>query len=113
MLRMQRHELWLTAVPGSIIASAPLETAVSEPRWGMTVHRVEWDTCFAENEKLGIGEKTGWTAHSQRWFPQAIRCPDDQDEEESFRDLMKALDKLGDVLRSRKVEDLMSGMSIR
>lgn len=78
----------------------------------MTVHRVEWDTCFAENEKLSTGEKTRWTADSQRWFPQAISCPDDQDETESFRDLMKTLDQLGDVLRSSKVEDLMGGMSI-
>lgn len=67
---------------------------------------------FAENEQLGIGEKTGWGGGAKRWFPKALTTVDDENEGRSFSSLIVKLNELGDVLRAAKVEDLMGGMSV-
>lgn len=98
--------------PGSSVGSTASQPKVIEPRWGVTVHSVEWDTTFAENEQLGIGQKTAWGDDSRRWFPKAISNVDDEDERLSFYGLLAKLQEVGTLLRSAKVEDLMGGMSI-
>lgn len=98
---------------GSVIPSASSQVQILEPRWGVSVHRVEWDAAFAENERLSVGHKASWAAGSERWFPKGWSDPDEADTSRYFANMVGTLNKLGALLRhGGKVEDLLGGMTI-
>lgn len=51
------------------IASDDSSAVLHEPRWSVCVHRTEWDTMLAQNEKLPIGKMADWSDEVQTWFP--------------------------------------------
>lgn len=74
---------------------------------------MEWDTLFAENEQLRVGQKASWSSESERWFPKSWDGEEEADASRYFSDMVARLDKLGDLLRSgARVEDLLGGMSV-
>lgn len=86
---------------------------VIEPRWGFEVYRTDWDTAFAENERLPAGTKASWDLDSEHWFPKELSGSEEADPSRYFSSVMRTLDDLCGVLREAgKVEDLLGGMTV-
>jgi hypothetical protein len=47
-----------------------VESEVYEPRWGLEVYHSSWDTLFASNEHLPVGEMADWDDSVKAWFPE-------------------------------------------
>ena len=42
---------------------------IREPRCSLSVYRAEWDTMFARNQNLPVGEVAVWNEAESEWFP--------------------------------------------
>lgn len=62
--------------------TAAVEPTVYEARWGLSLCRIEWDTMFAKNERLPIGERADWEQEEKVWFP--MDYSDEEDEAGGF-----------------------------
>ena len=88
--------------------------AVYEPRWSLNVYRVAWDTMFAINERLAVGEAADWKDDAETWFPKHFGA-DDEKPDAGFGQLMEELKRIEKVVgsaESAEVGDLMDGMTI-
>ena len=102
-----------TYPPRKSIALPPGEATVYEPRWSLSVSRIEWDKEFTKNERLPIGERADWNHDVDTWFPEDI--PKSSEEENTgagFAQLMEKLKKVAKLVRAAKEEDLIGGMTV-
>lgn len=86
---------------------------VYEPRWGLSVYRATWDTMFAQNERLPIGEGTTWEHDVDTWFrdDNAARSGIEKTGA-GFVQLMEKLQRIATVVRGENLEQLMGGMTV-
>jgi len=108
--------------PSFINSAAGL--TIYEPRWSLNVFRADWDTNFAQNERLEIGAMVVWSDDVESWFPQDLNANgststnDDEkpDAEVGWKQLMEKLVRIEALVQganpSNSVEDLLGGMTI-
>jgi hypothetical protein len=92
-----------------ILAKAVVPT-VFESRWGLSVHRTQWDTWFAKNERLPIGEKADLSHEEDVWFPPEY-SPDGE-KLPGFAQMMEKLKRIKAMVMETDEDDLMDGMKI-
>ena len=86
------------------VPDAPAPT-VYEPRWGLNVFRIEWDTMFTKNARLTIGASADWGDDMENWFPQDWVADEDHDgKQDGFAQLMRKLGKVEKLVREPVVE---------
>lgn len=97
-LELSQFQDWVYAARKSMADA--VEPTVFEPRWGLSVFRVEWDTMFTKNARLTIGASADWTDEMENWFPQDW-VPDDDDEgkQDGFGQLLRKLAKIEKLVR--------------
>jgi hypothetical protein len=81
--------------------SQPSQTPrLSKDSWSLSLGAVAWDTCFAENESLAIGERVDWDDDFAKWFDKDMGTPkNDDDDEEEPDGFAQLLDKLNEIER--------------
>ena len=95
----------------ALIASSITDPTVYEPRWGLSLHRNQWDTWFAHNERLPIGEKAVWPHEEDDWFPKDYATASENDQS-GFAQLMKKLERFKGLIIGEEEEDLSGGMQV-
>ena len=89
---------------------AAQEPTVYEPRWSLSVYRTEWDTKFAQNESLKIGEMADWEDGVDAWFPED---PTKDSEAESkgagVEHLMEKLKRIAKMVREMDMTEQWDG----
>jgi hypothetical protein len=80
------------------------ELILYEARWGLSLHRIEWDTMFTKNERLPVGEKADWSRKEDVWFPS--------DTQKGFEQMMETLDHVASLVVEGEEEDLLGGMRV-
>ncbi|EMD01224.1 hypothetical protein BAUCODRAFT_203034 [Baudoinia panamericana UAMH 10762] len=61
-----------TFAPHEPPVNEKMPPTIYEPRWSLNVFRKEWDTSFAKNERLPIGQGVDWSDDVTFWFPSDI-----------------------------------------
>ncbi|EME49252.1 hypothetical protein DOTSEDRAFT_58497 [Dothistroma septosporum NZE10] len=78
---------------------------VYEPRWGLNVFRIEWDTMFTKNARLTIGASADWGDDMENWFPQDWDPDvDDVGGHDGFGQLLRKLMKIEKLVREPPLE---------
>ena len=91
-------------------SSPPPEPTVFESRWGLSVHRIEWDTMLTRNERLPIGEKADWSHEEEVWFPSEDSAKGEK--KTGFAQMMEKLKRIKTLLMEADKDGLMGGMKI-
>lgn len=87
------------------VADTPVPT-VYEPRWGLNVFRIEWDTMFTKNARLTIGASADWDDSMENWFPQEwVHDSDDDGKQDGFAQLMRKLERVEKLVRDPLMDD--------
>ena len=108
LTRFQDRKYTPTKTP--LLAGA--EPTIYEPRWSLNVYRTEWDSKFAQNARLKIGEGGNWPLDVDSWFPEDPQSPQPDSQGAGFAHLMENLKRVGRVIEPAKIQDLMGGMTI-
>lgn len=71
-LKNSNYTLELTRFQDRVFPGKPggVEAEVYEPRWSLEAYHSVWDTLFARNENLPIGEMVDWDDGVKTWFPE-------------------------------------------
>ena len=90
------------------------ESKMYEPRWGLNIYRIAWDTMFNQNERLPIGEGVNWEHNLETWFPKDLAMPGARETTiDGFGQLMEMLKRVGRVVgEAKEREDLVGGMTV-
>ena len=92
------------------ILAPAVEPTVFESRWGLSVHRIEWDTMFTRNERLPIGEKADWSHEEDVWFPPNYSVDDEK--QSGFVQMMEKLKRVKTLVMEAHENDLHGGMKV-
>lgn len=115
-LELTRSQYFVPSTRDASTASNTPTPGLHEPRWSLNVFCTAWDTRFAENGKLKIGEMVEWDDASDAWFPRDFAWGSSDGEQETegtgFRQLMARLKCIADVVRDVKDGDLIGGMHV-
>ena len=90
-----------------VASTAP---TIYEARWGLSFYRIEWDTMFAQNERLPIGERTDWSEEEAVWFPKDYA--DEDTDVQGFAGMMSKLKRIQNLVKDAADEDLIGGMRV-
>jgi len=109
-LKNSNYTLELTRFQDRVFPGRPggVEAEVYEPRWGLEVYHSVWDTLFARNEHLSIGEMVDWDDGVKTWFPE----DDDMDDlgqikgETGFGQLVEKLGEVEKLVLGQEAETL-------
>ena len=84
-----------------------------EARWSVNVYSMMWDTVFANNERLAVGEMVDWKDDIETWFPEDLKPSMSPDEKggNGFAQLMEKLEKIQKLVKRSEVE-MVGGMEI-
>ncbi|GAB7361125.1 hypothetical protein MBLNU230_g1160t1 [Neophaeotheca triangularis] len=88
--------------PRSFAPESDQTCTVFEPRWALELRREAWDTMFGQNERLGVGEGTGWSFFEEAWFPLSVRGTEMGS---GFGQLVERIGRLEGVLRGGLGDD--------
>jgi len=119
-LKNSNYTLELTRFQDRVFPDRPggVEAEVYEPRWGIEVYHSVWDTLFARNEHLPIGESVDWDDGVKTWFPRDdLPRDDDMDDlgqvkgETGFGQLVEKLDEVQKLVLEQESETF-GGMEV-
>ncbi|KAH9827118.1 hypothetical protein Tdes44962_MAKER03088 [Teratosphaeria destructans] len=91
----------------------PAEHTLYEARWAINVSGTCWESNFAENEVLQIGESTTWAHDALTWFPGDMGS-ESQSLDGGWQQLLEKLERIEDIVKNVKASlggDSIIGMN--
>lgn len=94
-----------------ILILSKVQPTLYEARWGLSLHRIQWDFMFTENERLPVGKRADWSHDEDVWFPNDIYNAGET-KQKGFEQMMEKLNRIASLVTAGEKDNLLSGMQV-